>query len=79
MYLYCRYFIGKKIVIKAIRSLQPNELIAENYGPIFTRRNLQQRQNSLIARYWFNCKCKACTFNWPGFNSGLENVSKMIK
>ncbi|KAJ8922977.1 hypothetical protein NQ315_001525 [Exocentrus adspersus] len=74
-----RHFVGKEIVIKAARLLRPDEVVAENYGPIFTRKCLQERQRSLSSRYWFECRCKACTFNWPTLDAGLEDYSKKIK
>ncbi|KAJ8956664.1 hypothetical protein NQ318_014018 [Aromia moschata] len=74
-----RYFVGKNIVIKAARSLQIQEIVAENYGPIFTRKNLQERQRSLLARYWFNCECDACKYNWPTLIGGLEEYTKRIR
>ncbi|KAJ8934002.1 hypothetical protein NQ314_013637 [Rhamnusium bicolor] len=74
-----RHFVGKKIVIKAARPLQPQDVVAENYGPIFTRKCLQERQRSLSSRYWFNCQCNACIFNWPTLDAGLEPYSIRIK
>ncbi|XP_018566121.1 SET and MYND domain-containing protein 4-like isoform X2 [Anoplophora glabripennis] len=74
-----RHFVGKQIVIKASRPLQPDDVVAENYGPIFTRKCLKERQRSLSSRYWFDCQCKACTFNWPTLDTGLEDYSKRIR
>lgn len=74
-----RHFVGKNIVITALRPLLKGELIAENYGPIFTRRSLAERQRSLAARYWFNCACAACTQNWPSLDTGLDSVSRKLR
>nr|XP_023024792.1 SET and MYND domain-containing protein DDB_G0273589-like isoform X1 [Leptinotarsa decemlineata] len=74
-----RHFVGKDIVIKASRPLKRNEIIAENYGPIFTRKCLQERQICLNSRYWFQCQCNACMFNWPTIDGGLDNFSKRVK
>lgn len=60
-----RYFIGKTIVLCASRPLEPGEIIAENYGPIFTKQTLRERQRSLSSRYWFRCDCISCKENWP--------------
>ncbi|CAH1115603.1 unnamed protein product [Psylliodes chrysocephalus] len=73
-----RYFVGRDIIIKALRPLQPNDVVAENYGPIFSRKLLQDRQRSLSSRYWFQCQCNACTSNWP-LMDGLENVDKRVR
>ncbi|XP_017477313.1 PREDICTED: SET and MYND domain-containing protein 4 isoform X1 [Rhagoletis zephyria] len=70
-----RYFVGKKLVLTTIKPHQPNEIIAENYGPIFTKTNLKERQRSLRARYLFECKCKACQENWPT----IQKIEKQVR
>ncbi|GBP95743.1 SET and MYND domain-containing protein 4 [Eumeta japonica] len=60
-----RYFCGKKIVLRAIRPLVPGEAVAENYGPHFLMKGRQERQRALACRYWFSCRCIACTEDWP--------------
>lgn len=74
-----RHFEGKNIVLTSVRPLKANEIVPENYGPVFTRKTLAERQRSLSSRYWFDCKCLACEQDWPCLNQGLENVSKRIK
>ncbi|KAG5320326.1 SMYD4 protein, partial [Acromyrmex heyeri] len=73
-----RYFIGRHIVIRAIRGLRPGDVIAENYGPIFTKRTLAERQRTLTGRYWFQCTCKACQEDWPCFEN-LTNDSVKLR
>ncbi|KYM81841.1 SET and MYND domain-containing protein 4 [Atta colombica] len=72
------YFIGRHIVIRAIRGLRPGDVIAENYGPIFTKRTLAERQRTLTGRYWFQCMCKACQEDWPCFEN-LTNDSVKLR
>jgi SET and MYND domain-containing protein 4 len=60
-----RYFCGTSMVLNTIRPVEQNAIVAENYGPMFTRQSLEERQRNLKARYWFKCECKACTENWP--------------
>lgn len=60
-----RYFIGTTIVLCAAKPLQSGEMIAENYGPIFTKLPLHIRQRNLQSRYWFNCACVCCKEDWP--------------
>lgn len=60
-----RHFVGTTIVLSAVRPIQPNEMIAENYGPIFTKQPLQLRQKNLQSRYWFKCACVCCKEDWP--------------
>lgn len=73
-----RYFVGRHIVIRAIRGLRPGDVIAENYGPIFTKRTLAERQRTLAGRYWFRCTCRACQEDWPRFET-LTNDSVRLK
>ena len=40
--LHFRYFSGKKIILRAQRPLAVNELVSENYGPVFTMKNKEQ-------------------------------------
>ncbi|XP_015108771.1 SET and MYND domain-containing protein 4 isoform X2 [Diachasma alloeum] len=73
-----RYFTGRDIVIRATRPLKPGEVVAENYGPIFMKRSLKERQRVLSGRYWFKCTCRACTENWPDFD-GLVDYSTRLR
>ncbi|XP_054002279.1 SET and MYND domain-containing protein 4-like isoform X2 [Hylaeus anthracinus] len=72
-----RYFVGRCIVIRAIRSLKPGEVVAENYGPIFTKRNLDERRRTLAGRYWFRCECTACREDWPSFETLTNDRVKL--
>ncbi|XP_014364756.2 SET and MYND domain-containing protein DDB_G0284059 [Papilio machaon] len=60
-----RYFEDSKIILRAIRPLEPGEMVSENYGPNVLIRNLAERQKSLACRYWFKCDCLACKEDWP--------------
>ncbi|XP_012233731.1 SET and MYND domain-containing protein 4 isoform X2 [Linepithema humile] len=73
-----RYFVGRHIVIRAVRGLRPDDVIAENYGPIFTKRTLAERQRTLAGRYWFRCTCRACREDWPRFEN-LTNDSVRLR
>lgn len=73
-----RYFVGRHIVIRAVRGLRAGDVIAENYGPIFTKMTLAQRQRTLWGRYWFRCTCKACQEDWPHFEN-LTNDSVRLR
>ncbi|XP_076627679.1 protein-lysine N-methyltransferase SMYD4 [Colletes latitarsis] len=60
-----RYFVGTTMVVRAVRSIAKGEEISENYGPIFTMTPENERKRTLRLRYWFDCKCEACTAHWP--------------
>uniref|UniRef100_A0A1Y1K3J4 SET domain-containing protein n=4 Tax=Photinus pyralis TaxID=7054 RepID=A0A1Y1K3J4_PHOPY len=74
-----RHFVGRSIVITAVRPLKLGDVIAENYGPIFTRKPLISRQKALSSRYWFECKCEACSQDWPSFETGLETITNRLR
>lgn len=76
---FSRYFIGKNIVINSIRPLKNGDIVAENYGPIFTKKNLVARKNFLNSRYWFDCQCSACVQNWPSFDLNKEDASVRLR
>ncbi|XP_076643026.1 protein-lysine N-methyltransferase SMYD4 [Halictus rubicundus] len=73
-----RYFVGRSIVIRASRSLRVGDTVAENYGPIFTKRSLEERRRTLAGRYWFACECTACRENWPRFET-LTNEDARLR
>ncbi|KAK9499021.1 hypothetical protein O3M35_003540 [Rhynocoris fuscipes] len=60
-----RYFQGSKIVVRSVKRIKQGEMIAENYGPIFTVKPRKERQSILMQQYWFSCSCIPCVNNWP--------------
>jgi hypothetical protein len=69
-YYFCnRYFVGKNIVLQALRPLDSGMCVSENYGPLFTKRPLALRQKTLASRYWFKCTCQACNEDWPTYDT----------
>lgn len=51
--------------------------MAENYGPIFTKRSLEDRRRTLAARYWFRCECTACREDWPRFETLTNDMVRL--
>lgn len=74
IFFYFRYFIGDRIVLRCVRPIAAGEMISENYGPIFTKRTLAERQRNLGSRYWFKCSCQACQEDWPTFKNMDNNA-----
>ncbi|XP_069700412.1 SET and MYND domain-containing protein 4-like [Periplaneta americana] len=64
-----RHFVGKNIVLQALRPMEAGENVPENYGPVFTKRPLALRQRTLASRYWFKCDCEACIEDWPTYDT----------
>lgn len=52
------------MVLCALHPIKTGDYVGENYGPIYTKQNLLQRQRNLRSRYWFQCKCISCRENW---------------
>lgn len=71
-----RYFIGTSIVLAANRPLRSGDMVGENYGPIFTKKTLVDRQRSLMSRYWFKCECQCCRENWQLLDK-LNNKARL--
>lgn len=68
-YFFNRYFVGKNIVLQALRPLDSGMCVSENYGPLFTKHPLAVRQKKLASRYWFKCTCQACDEDWPTYDT----------
>ncbi|XP_011498185.1 PREDICTED: SET and MYND domain-containing protein 4 [Ceratosolen solmsi marchali] len=69
-----RYFVGNTIIVRAIRSIPTGNEISENYGPIFTEVEEDERKRVLRMQYWFDCDCEACKDHWPL----LKNIDSNI-
>lgn len=66
MYHY-RYYKGTAVHVHAIKSIASGQIIAENYGPLYTQERREDRKSKLKDLYWFDCNCQACVENWPRF------------
>ncbi|XP_043190346.1 SET and MYND domain-containing protein 4-like [Amphibalanus amphitrite] len=71
-----RYFSGNNVIARAIKNIEKGDLIAENYGPIFTQKPLRERLQYLRERYEFECHCTPCTEMWPTFEEMDNSVLK---
>jgi SET and MYND domain-containing protein 4 len=60
-----RYYKGNVVHVHVVKTIHPGEEISENYGPIFTMKKREDRQFTLKDQYKFDCRCPACTNNWP--------------
>lgn len=55
------------LIIRAIRPIRANQIVYDNYGPIFTIHTRLQRQAVLFEKYKFQCRCDACEEDWKLF------------
>nr|XP_040232259.2 SET and MYND domain-containing protein 4-like [Anopheles coluzzii] len=60
-----RYFTGTTVHVRTIKNIAAGALIAENYGPLYTRMARSERRQSLATNYKFECGCEACAADWP--------------
>jgi SET and MYND domain-containing protein 4 len=61
-------------MLRAIKPISKGQIVAENYGPIFTQTSKEERQNQLLKQYYFNCMCTPCMENWPTFKNMDDSV-----
>jgi len=73
-----RYFVGTSLVLVSSRTIKANEVVAENYGPMFTSHLRSDRLTRLKGRYWFDCSCLACENKWPTYD-GMSYMEDELK
>ncbi|XP_055699154.1 SET and MYND domain-containing protein 4 isoform X2 [Phlebotomus papatasi] len=62
-----RYFRGNRVFVHAIKNIKAGDIVAENYGPLYTQEDREQRRTTLKQIYFFDCMCIPCQENWPLF------------
>lgn len=67
-----RLNIGRKLVMKSLVRVEKGEEVSDNYGPVFYFKPKDERQRELSARYWFQCKCSACSADWSLLGKNSE-------
>ncbi|KAK6641598.1 hypothetical protein RUM44_013313 [Polyplax serrata] len=60
-----RSFNGTKVIVRTVKPIAAGEMVAENYGPIYSDVKLSERRKSMLTNYWFECNCIPCQENWP--------------
>lgn len=72
-----RYFRGHSIHVHAIKNIKASNVVAENYGPIFTQQNKRDRRDQLQKIYRFDCECEPCADNWPMYDQMGTNQIRL--
>lgn len=56
------------MVVRAIKPIKANDIIYENYGPLYMSQPLEERQNELKTNYWY------VSFTYRGFQKIFTNI-----
>ncbi|XP_023324175.1 SET and MYND domain-containing protein 4 isoform X1 [Eurytemora carolleeae] len=74
-----RLNIGKDVYLVSRRHIFQNQEISDCYGFHYTSLETKERKRRIKRWYNFDCKCTACTLNYPVL-AGLESTtSKQVK
>ena len=58
---------GRYGVVHAIKTINKDEKVFDNYGYFYHTDPKEKRQEILAAQYFFPCNCQACKQNWPSY------------
>lgn len=58
---------GKYGIVRATKTIFPNEKVYDNYGYFYHTEDKNHRQNMLKCQYFFDCGCAACKEDWPTY------------
>ncbi|KAH0820334.1 hypothetical protein GEV33_002458 [Tenebrio molitor] len=64
-----RYNVGNRMIVRTIKPITAGDIIYENYGPMYTTMEVNERRSKLQERYWFECYCTPCQDDWPLFEN----------
>lgn len=62
-----RNFYADVCVVRAIKSIRSGCEVSDNYGAVYAVQSREERQKKLRPQYFFDCRCEACTGDWPTF------------
>lgn len=65
---------GNVVICVASKTIKKGQEICENYGLMYTAKELKERQKILLDHYKFSCACGPCTENWPSLFSMKEEL-----
>jgi len=54
-------------VVRATKTIFPNEKVWDNYGFFYQTEESNQRKQMLSSQYFFNCNCPPCKEGWPTY------------
>ena len=67
MYILVRTNMGTTGVLRATKTIFPNEKVFDNYGYFYHVEGRDQRRKMLAVQYFFECNCMACKEDWPAY------------
>lgn len=59
--------MGTTGVLRATKTIFPNEKVFDNYGYFYHVEGRDQRRKMLAVQYFFECNCMACKEDWPAY------------
>merc|ERR1719189_1523381 len=65
---------GNEVICVASKHIKKGQEICENYGLMYTIKELKERQKILRDHYKFDCACRPCSENWPLLASMKEEL-----
>ena len=71
-----RNFYGDHCIVRTIRSVRAGDELSDNYGAVSAMQSRSERRAKLLPQYFFECRCTACTEDWPLFSTLRETGPK---
>lgn len=71
-----RNFLGNRCQVRAVRKINKDEQVFDNYGVLYAVNDNDERNEKLLGQYFFQCNCIACDKRWPLYDEIPKELSK---
>ena len=65
---------GNEVICVSSKTIKKGEEICENYGLMYTMKELKERQKITKDHYKFDCACLPCAEDWPLLGNHAHDV-----
>ena len=72
-----RNFLGTRCQLRAIRTVNKDEEVFDNYGVVYAVQPIDERQDKLLSQYFFECRCGPCMDDWPKYDQIPNDLLKL--